>query len=109
MDEDFETTRGFRVARVAFMVGAVPTMLLGVAYSFVVPQGGLPAWLAFGGGWQVQLVLGLTFVASFAVGLIVAAPFFVVAIVTNRHNSGSDSSGPGHSGVPKRPGSGPAP
>ncbi|MGV1037404.1 MAG: hypothetical protein ACOYD0_10330 [Candidatus Nanopelagicales bacterium] len=93
MDEGFETTRGFRVARVAFMVGAVPTMLVGLAYSFVVPQGGLPAWLAFGGGWNVQLVLLITFVASFAVGLIVAAPFFVVVLLANRYHSGSGSDG----------------
>lgn len=73
------------------MVGAVPTMVVGLADSFVVPQGSLAAWLAFSGGWQVQLVLLLTFVASFAVGLIVAAPFFVVALLANWHRSGADS------------------
>jgi hypothetical protein len=76
-----------RIAKILFIIGVAPCVLLGFIASFLVPQGTFEEWLVFGMGFSSYATLFLSVVAGFLVGGILAAPFWIAARVQDARSA----------------------
>lgn len=82
-----------KVARAIFEWVAGLGVALTFIGSFLVPQGSLPAWLLFGGGWQVWAELAIGVVISLTAGALLSGPLFVLdALIGRRRKRAADKS-----------------
>jgi hypothetical protein len=72
------------VAQVAFFIGCAPMVVGGFILSFFEPVGSLAEWFVWGMSWGAYVTLFLGVVAGFAVGGILASPFWITARVLGR-------------------------